>query len=406
MPQITPTGGLLAFCRLIERRDIGKMKQHPEGRLGGLAVYVTSHGFGHLHRTAAVVNRIPVDVPVVIRSRADLFAHWGERLRRPAELEPYRFDAGAVNPPGDSTATDGAATLELAAQAHFGAMAHVDDEVEFLRKRTIAAVLCDAPAAPLVAASRAGIPRFLMANFTWADIYAPHARKVGGDALRLLTELRRAYRHASCLFRIEPALRMSWLSPVTNVGMVVNEGRNRRAELRRTLGLGRTARLVYIYIGRYGQNDLGWSRLERFAEQGVHFLSYHPAPGAQPTNLHVVPSAEWPGGDLIASSDAIVAKAGYGTVTEAMACGTPMIYPPRRGFAEFRVLDRALRTWGGGVPISSRDFRDIRLEQALELAFRLSPGPPPFAPDGAARIAGHLEALCRPSSGRQRRVRV
>jgi hypothetical protein len=380
------------------------MKKHPDRRGGGLAVYVTSHGFGHLHRTAAVVNRIPMDVPVVIRSRGDLFEHWRERLQRPAELEPYLWDAGAVNPPGDSTATDGAATLEQAAKAHFGAMAHVEEEAEFLKERTIAAVLCDAPAVPLVAASRAGVPRFLMANFTWADIYAPHARRLGGDALRLLAELRRAYRHASGIFRIEPALRMSWLSPVKNVGMVVNQGRNRRADLRRKLGLARTTRLVYVYIGRYGQNDLGWSRLERFAEEGVHFLSYHPAPGAQPANLHVVPSAEWPGGDLIASSDAILAKAGYGTVTEAMACGTPMIYPPRRGFAEFRVLDRALRTWGGGVPLSSRDFRAMRLEDALNSAFRLSPGAPPFPPDGAARIAAQLATLCRPSSGRRASV--
>jgi hypothetical protein len=341
---------------------------------------------------------------VVIRSGPDLFEHWRERLRRPAELEPYVWDAGAVNPPGDSTATDGTATLELAAKAHSGAMAHVDEEARFLKERDIAAVLCDAPAVPLVAASRAEIPRFLMANFTWADIYAPHARCLGGDALRLVAELRRAYRHASGIFRIEPALRMSWLSPVKNVGMVVNQGRDRRAELRLKLGLAKTARLVYIYIGRYGQSDLGWSRLERFAEEGVHFLSYHPAPGVQPANLHVVPSADWPGGDLIASSDAILAKAGYGTVTEAMACGTPMIYPPRRGFAEFRILDRALRTWGGGIPLSSREFRAMRLENALKLAFGLSPGPPPFPPDGAARIAGHLEALCRPSSGRRASV--
>ncbi len=45
-----------------------------------------------------------------------------------------------------------------------------------------------------------------------------------------------------------------------------------------------------------------------------------------------------------------------------MASGTPMIYPPRRGFAEFRSLDRALRSWEGGVPVSSRDFQGFRLE--------------------------------------------
>ena len=68
-----------------------------------------------------------------------------------------------------------------------------------------------------------------------------------------------------------------------------------------------------------------------------------------------------------------MAKAGYGTVCEAMVAGTPMIYPPRTGFAEHRVLDRALRAWGGGVPASARDFAELRLE-------RSSTGPSPSSP--------------------------
>ena len=77
---------------------------------GRLAVYVTSHGFGHLNRTAAVLNHVPADVPVTIRSNSNLFEHWRERLKRPAELEHYVCDVGAVNPPGDSNATDPVAT--------------------------------------------------------------------------------------------------------------------------------------------------------------------------------------------------------------------------------------------------------------------------------------------------------
>ena len=48
-------------------------------------------------------------------------------------------------------------------------------------------MLCDAPAVPLVAAD-ACVPGFLMSNFTWADIYAPCARAVGGDALRFVAD--------------------------------------------------------------------------------------------------------------------------------------------------------------------------------------------------------------------------
>jgi hypothetical protein len=194
---------------------------------------------------------------------------------------------------------------------------------------------------------------------------------------------------------------MSWLSPLVEPGMVVNQGRDRGGELRRLFGLKKSDRLVYIYIGRYGQSDLDWSRLRRYDAQGVHFLGYQPEPRGKPDNFHFVPSADWPGGDLIASSDAIVAKAGYGTICEAMARGTPMIYPPRRGFGEFRSLDRALRAWSGGVPISTRDFFTLKLDRALARALEIKPGKAPYPTDGAKRVANHLVAICRSSRSRK-----
>jgi UDP:flavonoid glycosyltransferase YjiC (YdhE family) len=376
--------------------------KNPRDRVAGrLAVYVTSHGFGHLNRTAAVLNQVPADVPVTIRSHSNLFEHWRERLKRPAEFEHYVCDVGAVNPQGDSNATDPVATIKLAMRFHGEAMATVDDQARRLREQGTAAVLCDAPAVPLVAARRAGVPGFLMSNFTWADIYAPYARAAGGEAPRFVAELRACYRQATATFRVEPAMSMAWLSPKIEPGMAANQGRDRSNELRRMFGLTKSDKLVYIYIGRYGQNDLDWSRLGRFSAQGVHFLGYLPEPHGKPDNFHFVPSAEWPGGDLIASSDAIVAKAGYGTVCEAMASGTPMIYPPRTGFAEYRSLDRALRAWGGGVPVSSRNFFSLELNHALSRALAIRLGPAPYPADGARKVADHLVKMCRPVQGRK-----
>ena len=70
-----------------------------------------------------------------------------------------------------------------------------------------------------------------MSNFTWADIYAPYARELGGQALRLVADLRSDYRHATAFFRMQPSMKIAWLKPSTDVGMVVNQGRNRRSEL-------------------------------------------------------------------------------------------------------------------------------------------------------------------------------
>jgi len=364
--------------------------------MGRLAVYVTSHGFGHLNRTVAVLNRVPDDIPITIRCHENLFGGWRERLTRGATLEHHVSDSGAFNPPGDSAATDGPEMLRRAKECFDAAMAAVGDEAERLRAEGTAAVLCDAPPVPLVAAKRAGVPGYLLANFTWAEIYRPHARDLGGHWPAFVHDLHHAYQHATALFRTEPALRMANVAPIIDVGMVVNHGKNRREELRRSLKLDPAAKLAYFYIGRYGQTDLPWDRLE--AIDGVQFIGFHPAPVGPLKNLHVVPATEWNGADLAASTDAMVAKAGYGTACEAMAHRVPLIYPPRAGFAEHAALDGALRAWGGGVPASSRDWNALRLAPLLSRALSLQPGASPYAIDGADRVAHYLTATCRDRS--------
>ncbi len=364
---------------------------------GGLAVYVTSHGFGHLNRTVAVLNQIPEDVPVIIRGHPNLFDHWRERLKRFATLEAHVSDAGAVNPPGNSAETDGPASLALAARVHAEALGRVAEEADRLQAEKTAAVLCDAPPLPLVSARRAGVPGFLMTNFTWADIYAPYARKLGGEWPGFVRELRRAYRAASALFRLGPGLPMEGVAPTIDVGMVVTPGQSRKAELFERLGLETRSRLVYLYLGRYGQDSLDWSRIARLGSAQIHFVGFHGVPESveAPKNLHVLPALNWTGADLAASTDVVVAKAGYGTVCEAMVAGTPMIYPPRVGFAEHKALVWALTTWGGGLQAPRRSFDRLRIDAQLRKALTLRPGPPPFPTDGADRVARILTKICR-----------
>ena len=52
----------------------------------------------------------------------------------------------------------------------------------------------------------------------------------------------------------------------------------------------------------------------------------------------------------------MISKAGYGIVGECMAAGTPFLYGPREGFAEFATLDAALQGWNGGIRLESDAF--------------------------------------------------
>ncbi len=363
-----------------------------------IAAYVTSHGFGHLNRSVAVLNRLPESSGLTIFSHPGLFPHWRERLRRSAELVAHVCDSGAVNPPGDSQTTDGPATIALARTVHAESLTRLDDDVARLREIGAEVVLSDAASLPLIYARRAGIPGYLLANFTWAEIYRSHADRLGPEARAFVATLRAEYRQATAFLRTEPALAMNDRGvPVENVGLVVSPGLDRRHELRRTLGISEAETIVSFYIGRYGQADLGWENLERLGASGYRFVGFHQAPVGPIANLHVVSPDDWTGADLAASADVIVAKAGYGTVCEALASRTPMIYAPRTGFAEHRALDRALKRWGSGFRASSQDFRSFCLARLLEQARAARPGPSPYPVEGAKRVASILIAAASAS---------
>ncbi|ADV61256.1 hypothetical protein Isop_0664 [Isosphaera pallida ATCC 43644] len=361
---------------------------------GGVAVFVTSHGFGHLNRVVPVLNAVPAEVPVTIATPGDLETAWRQRLTRPVEFWEHPSDAGAYNPPGDSLATDGPETLRRAFETDQRQRAQLPEWSARLIEAGIDAVLADAPALPLVAAANTGIAGFLLANFTWADIYRPHAQILGEPWIGFVERLAEDYRRATKTFRAQPGLTLKGQPRVESVGLVVNPARNRRQELRRRIAADPAEKLVSFYVGRYGQADLDWQRMSRLGLRGVRFVTFHVPDGVNIPNLAVVDPNEWTGSDLATSCDLVYAKAGYGTVAEAMAARTRLIYPPRSNFAEHPALDRALRTWGGGIRVSAREFLTFgpRAEEALLRALGQPdpPPPPPYPTNGAARVAAAL----------------
>ncbi|MBI1322615.1 hypothetical protein GC170_05455 [bacterium] len=367
-----------------------------------VAVYVTNHGFGHINRVVAVLNQVPETVRITVRADPEVKSALRERLSRSFDFGVFPSDQGTASPPGQNSRTDIPATFErLRAR-----MAVIDEaaagEIAWLRASGVTAVYADASPMPLGLAGEAGIPAFLAANFTWNEIYADLLARAGTDEISeemrtfvtsAVERMRGACRSAT-LLRCWPHTPMFEIgNRVEDVGLVVNPARHVRAELMRSFGLAPETALVYFYVGRYGVEDLPWARLGelpcRFA-----FVGLHPPGQDLPGRFFTVDPTKFNGADLLASCDAAVVKAGYGAVAEAMAAGTPVIYPPRSGFVEFEYLDQALRAWPGGIPVSEHDFETLSLEAPLTSAVSCRAHPPDVPVDGAARIARIL-ADCR-----------
>ena len=92
--------------------------------------------------------------------------------------------------------------------------------------------------------------------------------------------------------------------------------------------------------------------------------------------------------------DAVVSKAGYGTLTECIANSVPLIYLPRHGFVEHESLVLGMMPWGGGVEITEAAFFAGGWGHALDAALAARPVPTAYATNGAEIIARKLEEFC------------
>jgi predicted glycosyltransferase len=144
-----------------------------------------------------------------------------------------------------------------------------------------------------------------------------------------------------------------------------------------------------LYLGPWGL-DIDWQALEQI--DGWTFLTHDP-PAAHPANVRALDRRDWPFADTAASVDAVISKAGYGTVTECIANDVPLIYVPRRAFAEYDALVAGMAPWNGGIPISDTEFRAGHWQKALQTSQVQPRNPHAYAVNGSEVVAAALKKM-------------
>ena len=351
--------------------------------------YVTGHGYGHAVRTIQIVKALPPDARVILKTTAPERLFREDLGDRQFTLVRAEYDCGSVQ--SDSITVLPRETLtryrEIAARNE----THLAHEVNFLRRERVDCVVSDIPSFPLRAAREADIPGVAVANFTWHDIYQEYVQGPADE--RLLAEMGREYAQATVAL-VTPLCLPTVTAPfshVERVPLVARRGRSVRDALLQRLSRPAGTHLALLYLGVWGL-DIVWERLAMLSDWT--FLTYETPPVAVP-NVVTLDRAAWPYADTMASVDAVLAKTGYGTVTECIANGVPLIFPPRAGFIEHEALAEGMTRWGGGVPITEADFKFGQWGASLDAARGARPDATVFATDGADLIARKLLEFCR-----------
>lgn len=345
-----------------------------------IAAFVSPHGFGHAARASAVLAEVHR------RSGAafEIFTTAPRWFFEESLAGAFRYHDALVDVgfrQKSALEFDREATVEaLRSLLPFDPVA-VEALASTVRDTGCRAVLCDISAMGVAVADRAGVPSLLIENFEWPWLYEPLVNEA--PALRSLsTELDRWTRRATVHLQARPVcLRRPGLEMVDPIS---REARRDRSSVRRALGVPDGRTFVVVTMGGYGEATPFLDRLR--ARDDITFL----VTGAEATtrNANVLlydnnTPLFMP--DLLRAADAVVAKLGYGMVSEVWRQGVPFAHVTRPDFREMAALETFARDELSGFLLTRDDYAagawTDRLDELAALPRR------PRGPGGAARAA-------------------
>jgi hypothetical protein len=322
-----------------------------------LVVSISGHGYGHVAQTAPLLNRLYRMLPalrITVRSTVPA-SHLRSRIQVPFTHLPSEGDIGMIM----TSALDVDVSASRAAYRDFHTdwETRVADEAQLLRDLHADMVLSNVGYLSLAGAQRAGIPNVALCSLNWFDIYRHYC---GADAIA--AQVLACYANADAFLRTTPGMAMNYLDNLIPVAPLAEIGSNRREELNQLLRLSQDERLVLISMGGIASR----LPLERWPRvDGVRWLVQQSWQVQHPDAI-TLESLPFSFSDLLASSDALLCKPGYGSFVEAASCGVPVLYVNRPDWPEAP----ALTTWLAQNGISREISRDA-LEQG-ELAVALA----------------------------------
>ncbi|XP_068636633.1 L-arabinokinase-like [Aristolochia californica] len=334
------------------------------------AYYVTGHGFGHATRVVEVVRHLIASGHVVhVVTGAPDFVYTSEVQSPNLHLRKVLLDCGAVQ--ADALTVDRLASLEKYSETAVVPRASIlATEAEWLNSIQADLVVSDVVPVACRAAADAGIRAVCVTNFSWDFIYAEYVMAAGYHHRSIIWQIADDYSYCEFLIRLPGYCPMPAFRDVIDGPLVVRRLHKSRAEVRKDLGIGEDVKVV---IFNFGGQPAGWHLKQEWLPAGWLCLVCGASDNQEfpPNYIKLSKDAYTP--DLIAASDCMLGKIGYGTFSEALAYKVPFVFVRRDYFNEEPFLRNMLEYYQCGVEMIRRDLFTGHWKPYLERALSLRP---------------------------------
>lgn len=349
-----------------------------------LFVDISSHGFGHLAQTAPLLNALTAQQPCRLTIRC---AHprviLSARIQAPFTHIQASSDFGFV--------MRNALTIDLDASAlryrdqHQQWPQRLAHDCALIQGLQPDLVLSNVSPLPLAAAAEVGIPSLAFCSLNWADLFTHY---FGGNewADHIEATLLGAYASARHFVCLTPGMAMPRLPNLRLGGIIAAHGLPDRATWAQRLTAPFDKRWLLIALGGI--------------EHRLPVESWH-----IPADVHLLVPTTWgvrhPAcssygadhfTDLLATTDVVLTKPGYGTFAECAVNGRPVLYLPRPDWPEQLALIDWLHEHGRALSTSETQLAGLGLGRLVDdLVAR--PAPPLPTPDGVNDLIALIQTV-------------
>jgi hypothetical protein len=340
---------------------------------------ISGHGFGHAAQVVPVLNDLGRRVPgiTVLLNTSVPASFFEPRLKVPWRLTPAQQDIGCIQ--------HGPLRIDVPATWD----AHRRFHLQWGERIAPALVLSDISHMATAAGAEARVPTVALCSLSWDVVLELYARPGDAEHQGMIQHIRDAYAGADCLIRPSPGVPVKAFRKVMDVEAICEPHASRRRELRAALHVSESECLVLVGFGGIAYHEFPYSLLDSMLP--FRFIVGAGVPSGLKRVLSIKDVA-WPFHTVLSSVDVLMTKPGYGTIVEAVALQTPVVYVRRYHFADEQVLVDYLHRYGRGAELSMEDFVAGRWMDALTAARRAPfPHSPAPAPTGAGEAASFLQ---------------
>ncbi|MHC1771044.1 MAG: hypothetical protein AB9907_04780 [Flexilinea sp.] len=329
-----------------------------------IAYFISSHGFGHAARSAAIMSEVNRQNPQI---RFDIFTETPEWFFRESDspfqnLYPTASDVGIVQ----------ISPMEMDIQTTRERVSSFLSKIEseayrisnFLISQDYRLVICDISPLGIRSAQKANIPSILFENFTWDWIYQPF-EKVFPAFVDIDNQLSDIFSSADHHCRMIP-----FCDDLKKADRVIppvsREQKQSAIETRRRLGILEDQKMGLISMGGIPENfeDLPNNLFQN--KNIVLVLAGKFSDVVKNDSLILLPHhSDFYHPDLVAAADFIIGKAGYSTIAEVHAANIPFGYILRPDFRESIVLGEYLNRQSNTLEVKWGDFERFDLSGTI-----------------------------------------